>query len=243
MKQIKFFTNISVVAAILFMSACNSGSDKKAEDQSADTSTIKAEAPPVANAPGPTSLLVIRYKVANYERWKTSYESNDSIRLASGLHKYVIARGTEDSNAILVAMKMDDVAKAKAFTADPALKQRMKKGGIVGPVSFDFTETVMNDTTAIDQTVRVMVNHKVKDWDTWKKSFDSHKQARTDAGLIDRVIGYTVGNNHQVTIVFAVTDISKAKAFMQSKDLKDKMAEAGVEGPPTIFFYKVAAKY
>jgi hypothetical protein len=52
-----------------------------------------------------------------------------------------------------------------------------------------------------------------------------------------------VGDNHKVTIVFAISDMEKAKAFMASKDLKDKMAEAGVDGPPTFFFYKIAAKY
>jgi hypothetical protein len=52
-----------------------------------------------------------------------------------------------------------------------------------------------------------------------------------------------VGDNHNVTIVFAVSDMEKAKAFINSKDLKDKMTEAGVDGPPNFFFYKVAAKY
>ena len=37
--------------------------------------------------------------------------------------------------------------------------------------------------------------------------------------------------------------MQKAEAFMASKDLKDKMAEAGVVGPPDIFFYKVVQQY
>jgi len=32
-----------------------------------------------------------------------------------------------------------------------------------------------------------------------------------------------------------VADVAKAKEFMKSKDLKDKMAEAGVEGAPSFF--------
>ena len=46
-----------------------------------------------------------------------------------------------------------------------------------------------------------------------------------------------------VTLVFAVSDMAKAKAFTTSKDLKDKMMAAGVEGPPTMFFYNVVKKY
>ena len=119
----------------------------------------------------------------------------------------------------------------------------MKEIGVTGTPVIDFLESVMNDTTAIQQTIRVMIRHKVKDWDAWKKSFDSHKQVRIDAGLTDRVISYTVGDNHHVTLVFAVADMDKAKAFMNSQDLKDKMKEAGVDGQPDFFFYKIAQKY
>jgi hypothetical protein len=138
---------------------------------------------------------------------------------------------------------MDDVEKAKAFAASPDLKAKMKEVGVTGVQVMDFIESVLNDTTAIQATVRVMIRHKVKDWDAWKKAFDSHKQTRTDAGLSDRVVAHTVGDNHNVTLVFAVADIDKAKAFMNSQDLKDKMKEAGVDGPPDIFFYRITQKY
>ena len=106
-----------------------------------------------------------------------------------------------------------------------------------------FLDVVMNDSSAIEQNARVRVTHKVKDWDAWKKEFDDHKQARMDAGLIDRGVGYSDGDNHMVTLVFAITDMQKAKAFMKSKDLKDKMDKAGVVGAPTFFFYNIVQKY
>ena len=245
MKKFKFFATISVAASMLFFSSCNSADEKKAGETPADTVKVVAETPPPppVNAPGPSSLMIIKHKVANYAKWKPVYESHDSVRLASGLHNYLLARGTEDSNKIMVVLRMDDVNKAKQFAAMPGLKERMKKGGVTGSPMIDYLETVMYDTSAISETVRLMVNHKVKDWDAWKKSFDTHKQARVDAGLIDRVLGHTIGDTHNVTIVFAVTDMAKAKAFMGSKDLKDKMAEAGVDGPPSFYFYKISTKY
>ena len=116
-------------------------------------------------------------------------------------------------------MRMDDVNKAKEMGNSKELMERMKKAGASKPSS-EYTETVMNDTTAIQQTVRVMVKHKVKDWDTWKKAFDSHKQARMDAGLTDRVIGHVAGDDHSVILVFAVADLAKAKAFMESRSYR-----------------------
>ena len=242
MKHFRSLATSFVAATTLLLGSCNSGKDKKTDEIMTDSTATKTET--TATAPsGPTSIMIIRHKVADYAKWKTGYDSHDSMRLASGLHNYVIARGTEDPNMVLVAVTMDDVDKAKAFAASPDLKTKMKEVGVTGTPVIDFLESVMNDTTAIQQTIRVMIRHKVKDWDAWKKSFDSHKQVRIDAGLTDRVISYTVGDNHHVTLVFAVADMDKAKAFMNSQDLKDKMKEAGVDGPPDIFFYKIAQKY
>ena len=245
MKQLKLLATICVAAGMLFLSSCNSGKDKKTDEGSADTSTVKTDTTTAAvtTTTGPATLMSIKHKVANYVKWKPFYDAHDSVRQANGLHNYVIARGTEDSNMVLIALRMDDVDKAKAMAASSELKDRMKNAGVTGPASFDYITTVMNDTTAIQQTVRLLVKHKVKDWDAWKKVFDDHKQARVDAGLTDRLVGYTIGDNHNVSLVFAVTDMAKAKAFINSKDLKDKMKEAGVEGPPSFFFYRIVEKY
>lgn len=245
MKQFKlvqgFILSISI-AMLLF--SCSSGEEKKADETVADSSaTAKNETPTPPATPVSVNLMVIRHKVANYAKWKPHYDEFDSARLSHGLHNYVIARGTEDSNMVLVSMKMDDINKAKELGASKELKDKMKIAGVTGTPIIDYVESVMYDTSAMQQTVRLLITHKVKDWDTWKKAFDSHKQIRTDAGLTDRLVAYSVGNNKNVCLVFAVNDIDKAKAFIKSKDLKDKMADAGVEGPPVFFFYKVVERY
>lgn len=239
MKQVKFFTTLSLAAGIILFSSCNSGKDKEADKPAADGTKTET----TVNTSGPTEVMIVKHKVADYAKWKPGYDTHDSARLANGLHSYVIARGTEDSNMVMVAMRMDDVEKAKAMAADPGLKEVMKKAGVVGAPEIDYIHSVLSDTTAIQQTVRLMIRARVKDWDAWKKSFDSHKQVRIDAGITDRVVAYTVGDNHSVTLVFAIADMEKANAFLNSKDLKDRMAESGVEGPPNIFFYKVVQRY
>ena len=60
-----------------------------------------------------------------------------------------------------------------------------------------------------------------------KKYLTKTGRLRIDGGLIDRLIGHDIKDNHQVSIIFAVTDMTKTKAFLQSKDLKDKMEKAG----------------
>ncbi|MDP4262929.1 MAG: hypothetical protein Q8941_10385 [Bacteroidota bacterium] len=246
MKQFRFLATLLATSMSLFLLSCGSGdNEKKADEKTKDTSQVKpAETTPATTAPAkPADLMVIQHKVANYAKWKPFYDGHDSARKANGLSNYVIARGIDDSNMVLIALKMSDIDKAKAMGGSQELKDRMKKAGVIGAPTISYVEEVMQDTTTIPQAARVRVTHKVKDWDAWKKEFDDHKQARMDAGLIDRVVGHSIGDNHMVTLVFAITDMAKAKAFMKSKDLKDKMAKAGVEGPPTFFFYNIVEKY
>ena len=239
MKYLKMLATVCVATVSLTFVSCNSGNEEKTDEVKKDSGAAKTDIPA---ASAPTSDMIVRHKVADYNKWKPGYDAHDSARVANGLHGYVVARGTEDSNTVMVALKMDDVVKAKAFGASDDLKARMKTLGVVGAPMVDYLELVLNDTTAIQATTRVIIRHKVKDWDAWKKSYDSHKQTRIDAGMSDRAIGYSVGDNHSVSVVFAITDMAKASAFMKSQDLKDKMKEAGVEGPPDIFYYKVVQK-
>lgn len=247
MKQLKFLVTTVAASMALFLFSCNNDGEKKEDATTTAPAATEAEAtkpmePAAAAKPGNFAIFIV--KVTNYAKWLPVYEGDDSAKIASGLANYVVGRGLgSDSNTILVALKMADTAKAKAFSRSPLLKEKMKSGGVIGaPLSINFVETITLDSTANAPT-RVIMTHKVKDWDVWKKEFDSHKQTRIDAGLTDRAVGHSVDDTHMVTLVFAVTDMVKAKAFMASKDLKDKMAAAGVEGPPTAFYYTVAKRY
>src|SRR6266487_5590934 len=150
MNQFKFLAPITVAASMtLFLFSCNSGEEKKADETTSDTTAVKAPEPPPTPtpAPKPGNVLVIQHKVANYAKWKPLYESHDSIRRSYGLTNYVLGRGLNDSNMVLVVLKMDDVNKAKELTASQGMKDRMKKAGIIGKSSIDYVDVVMDDNT------------------------------------------------------------------------------------------------
>lgn len=223
--------------------SCNNAEEKKEEAAvvSSDTTAITAVAP--AAPAKPANLAIIKHKVADFAKWLPLYESHDTARIRYGLHNFMIGRGVKDSNMVIVALWMDDFEKAKAFTELPDLKTAMQKGGVVGKPEISFMDMQMLDSSKLETPFRMMVTHQVKDYVAWKASFDSHKQVRIDANMTDRAIGYEMGNNRKVSVVTAVNDMARAEAFSTSKELKDRMQEAGVEGPPTIFFYRMAKKY
>ncbi len=249
MKQARFLATSFAASMLMLLSSCNSGDDKKTEETTTNTATETTSAPekaPETTAPAKLSnVMVMQFKVADFAKWQSKYElkERDSIRRASGLTNYVVGRGLDDPNKVIVFLKMEDANKAKELTGSQGMKDRMKEAGVTGTPSFSYLQVVMDDNSTIPQTNRLLMIEKVKDWDAWKKEFDDHKQVRMDAGLIDRALAHDINDNHQVEIVFAVTDMAKAKAFLQSKDLKDKMEKAGVEGKPTSFFYNIVKMY
>jgi len=249
MKQLRLLATTIAAATTILLFSCNSGGEKSKEpapdsSQSKMAVTPPAQTPEVAATPKTVNVVVVRHKVANYAKWKMGYDGHDSTRRASGLSNYVIARAMgKDSNMVMVVMKAADMLKAKEFASSTDLKETMHKAGVLGAPIVNYEEVIWEDNSKIDQKNRLMISHKVKDYNAWKKEFDDHKQARMDMGLVDRVIAHASGDNNDVSVVFAVNDMAKAKAFVNSKDLKDRMEKAGVEGQPSFFFYSIVQMY
>jgi hypothetical protein len=65
------------------------------------------------------------------------------------------------------------------------------------------------------------------------------KAKRAENGLVERGMARDIDDPNRVTVVFAITDMVKAKARVGSEELKKLMTDAGVEGPPQIVFYKL----
>lgn len=239
MKQFKIFTATALVFTLLM--SCNNSDNKTATTDSTKTTDSTVATAPATPTVQTSDIVVIKHKVQNFTKWKAAYDSHDSANLAAGLHNFVIGRGVEDSNMVLVALRADDTTKAKQFLADKALKAAMQKAGVVSAPSMMIVhmERFLNDTVSN----RVIVSHKVKDFTAWKKVFDSHKDTRVNAGLADRSIGRSINDSNMVTLVFNILDMNKAKAFMSSKDLKDRMAESGVISKPEVLVYHVVNQY
>jgi hypothetical protein len=188
-------------------------------------------------------MVVVTHKVANYAKWLIAYEEHDSARLASGLHNFVIGRGLEDSNMIMVALKADDTAKAKAFEKSSDLRMRMKQAGVVGVPTIAVNTTTWQDTSNIGSAIRSVATLMVKDWDAFVKAFEDGKKTRADNGIMDRAFGHALDDNKKVFVVTALTDTAKAFAYYKSDELKKRRAAAGVIGEPTRFFFRIAKKY
>lgn len=239
------FSALICSGVLLFFTSCGSNeqqdnTNNTSADSTTNTGNVSAASTIVTT---PQDIMTATHRVADFAKWKASYDAHDSMKLASGLHNYVIGRSIEDSNLILVAVKADDINKAKAFSKDPSLKQAMQKGGVIGTPSFTFARIVFQDTASIGTTIRSRTIFTVKDFENWRKSFESHRQTRIDNGLTDRAYGHDADDDHKVFLVVAVNDTAKAKAFWKSDLLKQQRTESGVTSEPQRFVFRVVERY
>jgi hypothetical protein len=229
------------------MVSCGDQNDQKDDvtSDSATTDTVSSTptAPASTIVTAPQHMMIVRHKVADFDKWLTSYEAHDSIRLASGVHSYVIGRGLTDPNTILVATKVDDIEKAKAFGKSPQLKQAMQKSGVKGMPDINLVTMNYQDTAMISGDLRSTTTFTVKNWENWQRSFDSSRQVRLDNGIMDRAYGHDADNDKKVTLVVAVTDTAKAYAFWKSDQFKQLRAGSGAMGVPQRFLFRIVKRY
>lgn len=224
-----------VAGLLLLVSSCKNTT--KEETSESTTTEVTVTAPPAFT---PFKLLMVRNTVKDYSKWKAVYMSKDSLRAAYGMSSFIIGRGMPDSNSIIVFDKLSDLEKGKAFTASPALKEAMKSAGTSSAPMFNYIDVIRSDDSKIDSKDRIMVMHKVKDFNVWLKAYDAEgKDTRAQFGMVDRGLGRGSDDSNMVYIVFAVTDMVKAKARGASPELKKIMMDAGVIGQPTMINYRI----
>lgn len=248
MKSCSFLPATLLSMFLFCMVSCGGQNDQKDkgtfDSVANDTTTTTTITPtPSTIVASPQNMMVVRHKVADFDKWLTSYEAHDSFRLANRVNSYLIGRSVTDPNMILVATKVDDIEKAKAFGKSSDLKQAMQKGGVTGKPVINLTTMTYQDTGKLSSDLRSQTTFRVKDWDHWQRSFDSSRQVRLDNGLIDRAYGHDADDNKKVTVVVAVTDIAKANAFWKSDQLKQLRARSGAIGKPEPFLFRVVKRY
>jgi quinol monooxygenase YgiN len=86
----------------------------------------------------------------------------------------------------------------------------------------------------------MLIHHTVKDYEEWKKVFDSAKELRTSNGELSYQIYRDSTDANKLTIINKWNSLANAQKFAHSPELKAAMERAGVVGAPTIYFLNEA---
>ncbi len=84
------------------------------------------------------------------------------------------------------------------------------------------------------------IHFKVKDFNTWRTSYNGNEKNRTSAGITNGKVFRSADNPNEVVILQDVADVTKARAWYGSNEMKTTMENSGVLGSPSIRFAAAA---
>jgi heme-degrading monooxygenase HmoA len=82
----------------------------------------------------------------------------------------------------------------------------------------------------------LIVQHTVKDYDTWRRVFDEHETVRTRHGATGHELYRSLNDPNEVTIVNRFPSREQADAFASDPSLKEAMERGGVTSAPRVTF-------
>ena len=80
------------------------------------------------------------------------------------------------------------------------------------------------------------VHLKVKDFIAWRNSYNGHEKDRASAGITNGRVFRSPEDPNEVVILQDVADVSKARTWLGSPEMKAVMEKSGVVGSPSIRF-------
>ena len=85
-------------------------------------------------------------------------------------------------------------------------------------------------------TENLTVHFKVKDYATWRPSYDGHEKGRLSAGITNGRVFRSAEDPNDVVILQDVADVAKARTWLASDEIKAAMEKSGVVGSPNVRF-------
>jgi hypothetical protein len=82
----------------------------------------------------------------------------------------------------------------------------------------------------------MIIRHRVTDFGKWKTAYEDHRPMRQASGLKDLHLWRNADDPNEIIVLFEASDMTKARDFVSSSDVKEKMQAAGVQGAPDIVF-------
>jgi hypothetical protein len=79
------------------------------------------------------TVLILTHEVKDFATWKPFYDADKPNRDKAGLVERYLVRDLQRPNLVTIVFEAANAESARAFTANPALKDVMTKAGVVGP--------------------------------------------------------------------------------------------------------------
>jgi len=89
---------------------------------------------------------------------------------------------------------------------------------------------------SLNTNENMTVHFKVKDYNAWRTSYNGHEKDRASAGITNGKVFRGADDSNDVLVIGDVADVSKARTWLGSSEMKTVMEKSGVVGSPSIRF-------
>lgn len=87
---------------------------------------------------------------------------------------------------------------------------------------------------------KVIVQHRVTDYERWFPVFTEHEAVRRQHGATGHSVNRAVADPNTIVIVNDFATLDGARAFSQDPSLPAAMERGGVDGPPQVWIVEEA---
>lgn len=181
-------------------------------------------------------IVETTFVVKDFDVWRPQFLKDSLMRKQYGIDTFITTSKIGEPQYIMNVATVDDVANAKKAMDNHATHsmEAMREMSGVKNVYYQVVRFVPSP----NGTKWMIMNHRVKDFDTWFAGFQKGKSIRDAAGLVDVLVARNIDDPNMVQVVNDITDMKKAKEFPHSKILKKRMKMAGVIGTPEVAYYE-----
>lgn len=86
------------------------------------------------------ATMIVKHKVADFNTWKTFFDSDQQNRIAAGWIRHDLLRDSADPNLVTIVGKTKSLDQARAFASSPKLKETMQSAGVISQPEVSFLE-------------------------------------------------------------------------------------------------------
>jgi hypothetical protein len=97
------------------------------------------------------NYMVIKQRVADFARFQAAFDGLRTAREAHGLNDVGQFRSADEADTVIVILKVDDPARAKAYWHSDVLAEVRKKAGAVGPLLAGVDQVWLTDGPVRDR--------------------------------------------------------------------------------------------
>jgi hypothetical protein len=86
------------------------------------------------------AALIVRHRIANFEKWKEVFDSMTSVRKEHGWTSAIVYRDAADPQMVTIVNRVKDLDGAKRYGSSEKLRTAMQSAGVLGPPDVFFLE-------------------------------------------------------------------------------------------------------